>query len=348
MTLNENITDKKYCWRCSPNIAIVKYWGKLPGQLPASPSVSLTLSESYTVTSLRWLSGERGVHFAFNGEPAPLFGQRIEKYLETLQPQLPWLSQYGVAIESSNNFPHSAGIASSASSFGALALCLAETHLDLRGVPRKEFLPFASHLARLGSGSAARSIYGGFNLWGATPGIADSSDLRAIPIIDIHPVFADLHDLIVVVSDQKKSVSSSRGHALMNQHPYAAERYSLARERAASLPGILKSGDMDSFCRITISEGLGLHGLMLTSDPPVNLLEPLSVEIIRLADRFRKETGLPLSYTLDAGPNVHLIYPGEMADAMNGFIENYLMPFTSHVRLIHDKAGAGSLRMSIQ
>lgn len=348
MTRNKNIPDKKYAWRCSPNIAIVKYWGKLGGQIPASPSVSITLSECITETSVRWLPGEQGVDFLFEGKPAPLFAQRIEKYFEALYPTLPWLSIHGAVISSTNSFPHSAGIASSASAFGALALCLTETHLDMGGVTPEEFMPFASNLARLGSGSAARSVFGGFSLWGSTPGISDSSDLNAIPINDIHPVFTGMHDLIVVVSDQKKSVSSSRGHDLMNRHPFAAERYRLARERVAAIPAILRSGDMDAFCRITIAEGLGLHGLMLTSDPPVNLLHPLSVEITRLAERFRTETGLPLAYTLDAGPNVHLIYPDEMADAMNGFIENYLNPLSSHVRLIHDRSGNGPQRMSSQ
>jgi len=342
------ITNKVFGWRCSPNIAIVKYWGKLPGQLPASPSVSMTLNESATETTVGYTAGKAGLTFSFNGKPSAEFAQRIEKYFGVLTTELPWLSEVGVVIESRNNFPHSAGIASSASAFGALALCLAETHLALGFIREEQFFRMASHLARLGSGSASRSVFGGFTLWGQTPAVEGSSDEMAIPLEPIHEVFSNLHDLIVVVSDQKKSVSSSTGHSLMVNHPFATERYRQARERAAALPSVLRDGDLDAFTRITIAEGLGLHALMLTSDPPVNLLEPLSVEIIRCADRFRAETGLPLAYTLDAGPNVHLIYPDEMAEHIGQFTRQYLLPLGDRIKLIHDRMGKGPQRLSFE
>lgn len=343
---NTSITNKTFGWRCSPNIAIVKYWGKLPGQRPASPSVSMTLKESATETTVSFTS-EKGLSFTFNGHPSEEFAQRIEKYFAALSNELPWLSKVGAVVESRNNFPHSAGIASSASAFGALALCLAEAHVALGFIPEEQFYAKASHLARLGSGSAARSVYGGFTLWGQTNALEGSSDEVAIPLEPVHDVYSDLHDLIVVVSDQKKNVSSSAGHSLMAGHPFAAERYRQAHQRAEALPSILRDGDLAAFSRITIAEGLGLHALMLTSDPPVNLLEPLSVEVIRCADRFRTATGLPLAYTLDAGPNVHLIYPDYMAEHMQLFTTQYLLPLGDQVKLIHDRMGKGPQRLSM-
>jgi len=340
--------NKKYGWRCSPNIAIVKYWGKYPGQFPASPSVSMTLKESVTETFVRFTQDERGVRLVFNGEPEPLFAQRIEKYFRTLTDVVPWLDGVGAVIESRNNFPHSAGIASSASAFGALALCVAEVHRDLGFLSEEQFYPFASNLARIGSGSAARSVFGGFTLWGETPGVIGSSDREATPLRNLHENFSDMRDLIVVVSDRKKSVSSSAGHALMEHHPFAGQRYSLARDRAAAMPAILRDGDIEAFSRITIAEGLSLHALMLTSDPPVNLLEPLSVEIIRLADRFRAETGLPLAYTLDAGPNVHLIFPGSMVGEMARFTAELLASHSGRIRLIEDRRGDGPQCLSFE
>lgn len=340
--MNPGLTrNKKYGWRCAPNIAIVKYWGKHPGQLPASPSVSMTLKESVTETFVSFTEDEKGVRFIFNGEPEPSFSRRIEKYFGTLGKVVPWLEGVGAVIESRNNFPHSAGIASSASAFGALALCVTEAHHDRGFLSDDQFYPFASNLARMGSGSAARSVFGGFTLWGETPGVTGSSDLEAIPLQHIHENFSDMRDLIVVVSDRKKSVSSSAGHELMEHHPFAGQRYGLARGRAAAMPAILRDGDVETFSRITIAEGLGLHALMLTSDPPVNLLEPLSVEIIRLADRFRAETGLPLAYTLDAGPNVHLIFPGSMAGEMARFTGELPASCDGRIRLIEDRRGDG-------
>lgn len=344
----QSIINKPFGWRCSPNIAIVKYWGKRAGQLPASPSVSLTLSKSATETTLFFTDRAHEVVFEFDGKPSPLFGARISRYLQSLAGELPWLSQMGVKISSNNNFPHSAGIASSASAFGALALCLADAQRHLGLVDQQQFYPLASRLARLGSGSAARSVYGGMVVWGATPGIEGSSDLEAIPLQPVHPVFGRMNDMIVVVSEQKKQVSSSSGHALMEGHPFAQARYQQAVQRASLMPEILVNGDVEAFSRVTIAEGLGLHALMLASDPPVNLLHPLSVEVIRRADEFRLQTRLPLAYTLDAGPNVHLLFPDEMRPEMDRFREEFLTPLAGSVRIIHDYFGTGPQQLSFQ
>ena len=120
-------------WKCPSNIALVKYWGKRDFQKPMNPSLSFVLQQAYTETSIE-LHREGGskVEYYFDGKFSP-FGERIEKYLDYISSKLPWISKYNFTIRSTNSFPHSAGIASSASSFGALALCIAEIDFSFSG-----------------------------------------------------------------------------------------------------------------------------------------------------------------------------------------------------------------------
>jgi diphosphomevalonate decarboxylase len=158
-------------WRCPSNIALVKYWGKLEFQKPMNQSLSFVLQNSFTETSVELLSeGDQKVEFFFEGEPH-VFTERIEDYLSNLSLRMGWIEQYNFRIRSRNSFPHSAGIASSASSFGALALCIAELHYAILGKEpdNPDLWRKASELARLGSGSACRSIYPGFSIWARLP-----------------------------------------------------------------------------------------------------------------------------------------------------------------------------------
>src|SRR5665648_1074145 len=117
-------------WRCPSNIALVKYWGKRDFQKPMNPSLSFSLQNSFTETSVElFKEGDEKVEFYFEGV-ASAFSERIEKYLDHLSARLPWIKKYNFRIYSRNSFPHSAGIASSASSFGALAP-VSYTHLTL-------------------------------------------------------------------------------------------------------------------------------------------------------------------------------------------------------------------------
>jgi len=248
-------------------------------------------------------------------------------------------------IDSRNTFPHSSGIASSASSMSALVLCLLDIERMVNNNPDIN-LKEASRIARLASGSACRSVFPKAALWGATEAFAGSSDEYAISLEDeIHSVFKNYHDSILIVSDAKKSVSSRTGHALMDTNPYAEVRYTTAKNNIVDLLTALKTGDLESFMKITESEAMQLHALMMCSNPSVMLLKPNTLRIINTLYEFRRETDIPVCFTLDAGPNVHLLYPDQHAEMVERFIMDELEPYCHEGQWIADRVGEGPSRI---
>lgn len=320
--------------RSPSNIAIVKYWGKHGTQLPNNPSISFTLSNCFTETKITYSENESmSLEFYFEGKENPVFKAKIEKYLNENRRYFSFLNNLDLKIESYNSFPHSSGIASSASSMSALIMCL----LEIKYKDAKIDLREASYLSRLASGSAARSVYPTMTLWGKTPSLPESSDEYAIPIGEmINPVFKTYHDSILIVSSKEKSVSSRAGHSLMENHPMAESRYATARKNTEDLLTILKQGDLEGFIRITESEANQLHDLMSTSTPSYTLKEPNTIRIIDEILNFRKDTGLPVCYTLDAGPNVHLLYPDSCSKEVHTFIEENLKNYCFDNKYIDD------------
>ena len=147
-----------------------------------------------------------------------------------------------------------------------MALCLCSLHEKITGQKLEDFFSTASYWARIGSGSASRSVYGGYNLWGSTPFLEGSSDEVAVNIDHlVHHNFKDFSDTILIIEKGKKAVSSTTGHALLKQHPFAGTRYHLAAENTGKLLNILKSGDLDGFIHLVEAEALMLHALMMTS-----------------------------------------------------------------------------------
>ena len=340
-------------WRCPSNIAIVKYWGKKPVQIPASPSLSFTLRESYTETAITLSRGEDrdpAVDYLFEGRRHESFENRIRGYLAEITPYFPFLLNANISIHSRNTFPHSSGIASSASGMGALALGICSIEQQIHGRDRDEdFFRKASFMARLGSGSASRSIYGDWVTWGSMEGVPGSSDEFASPMPGkAGKTFASLCDAILIVSPDKKPVSSSRGHALMDDHPYAGARFGQARENIEELRRAITGNDVETFIRIAENEALALHGLMMSSDPGFMLLKPATLEVLSRIQQFRQETGIFVAFTLDAGPNVHLIYPGSSREAVLPFIREKLLPFCHNGQWIDDGMGAGPEEISLQ
>ena len=323
------------------NIAIVKYWGKHGNQLPNNPSISFTLSRCFTETSI--VVGHNGgenytLSFLFDGKESPKFQEKIEKYLVDNQQYFGFLKGLDLKIESYNSFPHSSGIASSASSMSALVLCL----LKIEKIVNQDVTPVdlqkASFLSRLASGSAARSVYPIMTLWGTTPSVSTSSDEYAVPLGDmVAPVFQTYHDSIMIVSNKEKSVSSRVGHSLMNGHPLAEQRYATARKNTEQLLKVLQSGDIQEFIKIAEAEALQLHEMMATSNPPYHLMEPNTMKIIELVRKFRHDKGIPLCFTLDAGPNVHLLYPDACEADVKAFIKNELLQYCHEYKWIDDK-----------
>ena len=339
-------------WQSPSNIALIKYWGKKENQIPSSPSISMTLSCSVSEVRIQYREAPRRkglqVEFTFEGGKNDRFEQRIRRYLQSLIPQMPFLDKLYLKIESRNSFPHSAGIASSASGFSALALCLCTMEnvffSDLSD--RQAFLRKASCLARLGSGSAARSVYGGYTTWGKIANSVASADEYALPLeTEIHPVFRTMNDTILIVSSKEKSISSSAGHGLMVNHPYAGARFRQADENYRAMIHSLESGDLEQFISITEQEALSLHALMMSSRPGYLLLHPHTVLILERIRKYRETTGHPVCFTLDAGPNVHLLYPASSGETIRQFIAAELLPLCEDGRWIDDRIGEGPVQL---
>lgn len=335
----------KVGWQSPSNIALVKYWGKRGKQLPQNQSISFTLSECRSETFVTFEKADRfGFRFFFEGKENPAFGAKIEKFLLDNQMFFPFINQLHLMVESCNTFPHSSGIASSASSMSAFVMCL----LDIENqIVVKQFdFQKASYFSRLASGSAARSVYPKMALWGATPCFEGSSDEYAVSLEnDIHSVFKTYRDSILIVSGETKSVSSRAGHGLMEGNPYAPARYARANENIENLLVALKSGDMDTFINITESEALQLHALMMCSNPSFILMKPNTLCIIEAVRNFRNETQIPLCFTLDAGPNVHLLYPESEAEKVENFIKSELITYCNQGRWIADHVGDGPKKL---
>lgn len=302
--------------RCPSNIALIKYWGKREPQIPMNPSLSFTLTESYTETELRFkpkASTDFAVKIFMDGELKNDFSPKILKFFDRIEAYLPFLRKFEFEIHTHNTFPHSSGIASSASGLGALAFCLTDLENILGGeLSENEKLRKTSFLARLGSGSACRSIYPGITVWGETELVKDSSDLYAIPYpYEIHETFKGFRDSILLIDEGEKQVSSTVGHQLMENHPYAKTRFEDAKKNLQQLIPVLKSGDLETFGKIVEHEALSLHAMMMTSDPYFILMKPDTVKVIDLIWSFRKTAFVPLFFTLDAGANIHILYPND-------------------------------------
>ena len=208
------------------------------------------------------------------------------------------------------------------------------------------FYQKASFLARLGSGSAARSIKGPVTIWGKNNAVSFSSDLYAVNFDDeLSPIFKTYQNAILIVDKNTKSVTSSQGHNLMNKHPYALNRFIQAKSNLKNLVDIMKSEDLDGFVEIVESEALSLHAMMMTSNPYFILFKPNTLSIIEKTWDLRKNKKIPICFTLDAGANVHLLYPFEFKNIVKIFIEDELKEFCQNGQYILDYVGVGAKKI---
>jgi len=335
---------KKTIWQSPSNIALVKYWGKHGFQLPNNPSVSFTLSNSTSITEIEQVEkNSNKIQFFFEGKNNEDFARRIKKYFDKISEIFPFLNDYSFIIKSSNNFPHSAGIASSASAFSALALCIVDLAKQ-NGIETSNFYQTASNIARMGSGSACRSIYGGVNLWGKHNEIAGSSDEFAIKLNDVNDIFYTYNDDIVIIDSGKKPVSSSLGHNLMDTNPFKEQKYKRAFQNTRQLYNAMQTADLDKFIDITEEEALSLHAMMSLSKPSFILMKPESLQVINIIRRYRKEKNVPVCFTLDAGPNVHILYPDAYRNSVQEML-NDLQEEIADISIINDKVGNGSKKL---
>jgi diphosphomevalonate decarboxylase len=348
---SHNIESGEFLWTAPSNIALVKYWGKKDNQIPANPSVSFTLNNCKTITKLAFAKKESTDTFSFDllfeGKPKEDFKPKIQKFLERIEIYLPFLKDYHFTIDTQNTFPHSSGIASSASGMAALAM----NFMSLEKVLNPEmtdayFYQKASLLARLGSGSACRSVKGQVVVWGNQANIKGSSDLYGVEFPNtIHKNFKNYQDTILLVDKGEKQVSSTVGHDLMHAHPYAERRFAQAHDNLDQLIAIFESGNLDEFIKVVESEALTLHAMMMTSMPYFILMKPNTLEIINAIWKFRNDTKTPVCFTLDAGANVHVLYPENDSEKVLQFIKDELVGFCQNGQYICDEIGNGSIQL---
>ena len=334
------------------NLALVKYWGKKGVQQPINPSISITLDKSYTKTVISVSPYNNpaktpAVEFLYDGQKRKAFETKVDTFFNRIVPYSPWVLHHNIVINSVNTFPHSSGIASSASSMASIAMGLMLIESELLG-GNKDYeyrIRKASFLARLGSGSAARSVQGPIVIWGKSKLFPSSNDLWGIPFesdFDLHPVFKSFCDTILIVDSKSKKKSSSKGHSQMENHPFKKARISQANIHLEALKESLVSGDLDGFIPVVERDALTLHALMMSSDDYYLLLKPNTLEIIHQVWEYREQTKIPLMFSLDAGANIHLLYPHDHKAKIYEFIDNELKRFCERGKVIHDSVGMGA------
>lgn len=344
---SQKIEKGSTTWKTPSNIALVKYWGKRDPQLPENPSISFTLNNCHTITKLSYEKKEsKSLSFQifFEGEEKASFKPKIKKFFERIEQYVPFINEYHFIISSENSFPHSSGIASSASGMSALAMCLMQLEKELNPTIQEEyFYKKASFLARLGSGSACRSVKGELVVWGAHEEISGSSDLFGVPFdYKVDSIFKNYQDTVLLVDKGEKQVSSTVGHDLMHNHPFAINRFAQAHENITKIKSILETGAIAEFIALVESEALTLHAMMMTSHPYFILMKPKTLEIIQKIWSYRAIHKSNLCFTLDAGANVHLLYPEKEKVAVQEFIKTELAVFCQGEHFIHDQVGFGA------
>jgi diphosphomevalonate decarboxylase len=346
--LLEEIERASFTWQTPSNIALVKYWGKSNPQIPKNASISFTLNNCHTITTIDFSKKKKTSEVVFDlffeGKEKEEFKPKIAEFFKRVEKYCPYVFDYKMTINSENSFPHSSGIASSASGLSAIAMCLMSLENKLNPSLTKEFInKKASFLARLGSGSASRSIEGPLVVWGNHSEIDGSSDLFGVQFpYKVHSVFENYQDAILLVDKGEKQVSSTIGHNLMHNHPYSENRFQQANENLSKISRILQEGNIKEFISLVESEALTLHAMMLTSSPYFILMKPNTLEIINKIWEFRTTNNSNICFTLDAGANVHVLYPENEKEEVNLFIKNELAIFCQKKQYIYDSVGYGA------
>jgi len=279
-----------------PNIAFVKYWGNqnVSLRIPSNGSISMNLGGLETRTQVEFNSSLQSDSLVLNGQEydgAAL--ERVSNFLDHFR-QLAGVKTFANVI-SENNFPMGAGIASSASAFAALSLAAAAA----LGLDCSE--AHLSRLARLGSGSACRSVPGGFVEWHKGENDEESYSESIAPTD--HWALADV---VAVVQERHKAIGSFTGQLSAATSPIQKARVESAPARLDICRNAILQRDFDALAHVVELESNLLHSVMITSDPPLFYWQALSLQIMQEVTDWRRQ-GFPVCYTLDAGPNVHVI-----------------------------------------
>jgi diphosphomevalonate decarboxylase len=296
--------DRKATALAHPNIAFIKYWGNQDEalRLPANPSLSMNLGSLYTVTTVTF--DEMLPHDSLTINGTPVIGTGLERVTASLD----WIrAEAGLRlparVESDSNFPIGSGIASSAAAFAALAVAgaaAAGLRLDEAALSR---------LARRGSGSASRSVPDGFCQW------LTGDDQSSIATSIAPAGHWELRDLVLIVSQSHKAIGSTGGHKLAQTSPLQAARVAGAATRLKACREALLARDLAVMGPLIEQDTVMMHAVMMTSRPPLYYWNAATMAIIQATQQWRLE-GLEVYYTIDAGPNVHLICEATQAEVV--------------------------------
>ena len=286
------------------NIAIIKYWGRAATEplVPLNNSISMTLDAARTVTTVAFSSSYREDTLTLNDAPAsPRATSRVVRQLDRIRARAGTRAR--ARVVSRNSFPAAAGVASSASGFAALTVA-ASAALGLSLTPQE-----LAALAREESGSASRSILGGFVEW-----VADAPDAACIR--QLAPAdHWDLADVIAIVSHEAKPVSSLDGHARAVTSPLLSARVASLERSLRETRDAIARRDLALLGAVAERDALSLHAVAITSEPGILYWQPGTLAVMHAVRRWRDE-GLPAYFTLDAGPNVHILTTAAHRDAV--------------------------------
>ncbi len=313
-----SLSERKATCRAGSNIAFIKYWGVADGaedlNIPLNNSISMTLADAHTTTTVAWddsgcLPEDTIVIDGVQLDGAP--AERVVAHLDRLR-ALAGVSDRARVV-SNNNFPMASGIASSASGFAALTVAGAAA-LGLRLDATR-----LSAVARQGSGSASRSLFGGFveweRGWEREESVSNSLlDSRSVA----HQIHDDEHwalrDVIAIVSTGAKRVSSSGGHLLAATSPFNAARTACVGAWLETVRRAIAARDFSLLGPVLEADALAMHAVMMTSAPSLLYWQPGTLEVLQAVRAWREEEGVPVYFTIDAGPNVHLMCEADSAD----------------------------------
>jgi diphosphomevalonate decarboxylase len=287
-----------------PNIALIKYWGNRDQglRLPSNPSLSMNLGGLTTTTTVEFDPALNQDVLILGGREIGGPGlERASRFLDQVRAKTSKVSRLFAHIDSRNNFPSGAGLASSASGFAALALAAsAAAGLNLSEAE-------LSRLARLGSGSACRSVPGGFVEW---PLGADDRSSYAHSIAPAD--HWDLRDVVALIDVEHKAVGSTEGHAVADTSPLQAARVATAPDRLAQARSAVLARDFAALADVIELDSLMMHAVMITSSPVLMYWQPATIAVMQAVRQWRTN-GLAACTTIDAGPNVHVICTAEAA-----------------------------------
>ena len=292
--------------QANPNLAFIKYWGNRDNvlRIPTNGSISMNLEGLITRTMVSFQPSLPFDELIINGREVTGPGLERVSYILDLIREMAKIDERA-EVMTENNFPSGTGIASSASAFAALAL--AGTKAAGLSLSEQEL----SRLARRGSGSAARSVPGGFVEWQA--GTSDE-DSFAFSIAD--PDHWNLVDCVAILSVSHKKTGSTEGHSIAPTSPLQEARVADASRRLGICRDAILNCDFDSFASIVELDSDMMHSVMMTSTPALHYWKPASLEVMNRVRAWRAE-GIPVCYTVDAGPNVHVLCPESEAQIVD-------------------------------